>query len=667
MVLSDFLDRIDVEITIRSRSSGKYLPVPGKPRRRSAPRDYRHDERPRRHSREIQNLRHRPLSENLTDYVSRSEEGSRRGRSWGAYDELDHPYAYERDTEHVIDQSLVTSTRGRSSRPRSVADATMVDERHERRQRVRDRARMSQDAMIVDWPPAKDTNVNPPLDDDVNPSTTPSRLRITERQSEDDVGLRDPPPYHETSENEESQLVHEIGASQNDGRVPEVNLEEDSSNIPAINTVPRSISQPPHGIIRPQGELGSRRVAYGEHYHSVGKSGGIPSANFNGRLKPPLEQANGVGTLLDVAASIQQHQSSSASTLSRSRSVGHSASQYAQRTLPLNTLSQLEEHRQMLRRPMGGAISAREQNLPLMQSSRSITGSNVQTQRPSLFVTPSAAEDSTQVDTSDESTEMISEHGSSAGRTRSTSPSLPASPTTIAGTSTLISKDRSPHSYHYRPLMNGQFRLVKVSPGRSSDLRCEMIYDKFENDPEYTAISYAWGDGIDTKTLLLDGIPVTVGISLYEALEALRHTTEVILVWVDALCINQTDKDECNTQVGRMRDIYTRAVSVAVWLGPEADESDLAIGLLEHISEIGFTPERIRNIHDYQDSAALLVLFKRSYWKRLWVRVCIFLTSRSVLLSFPPILGGPRSLACAEHDGILWPFQITVGNLSLCC
>jgi hypothetical protein len=65
--------------------------------------------------------------------------------------------------------------------------------------------------------------------------------------------------------------------------------------------------------------------------------------------------------------------------------------------------------------------------------------------------------------------------------------------------------------------------------------------------------------------------------------------------------------------------IYSRASSVAIWLGPEADGSELAVRLLERVASNLVSAQRIRFSRRYLDSAALLALFKRDYWKRLWV------------------------------------------------
>jgi hypothetical protein len=52
-------------------------------------------------------------------------------------------------------------------------------------------------------------------------------------------------------------------------------------------------------------------------------------------------------------------------------------------------------------------------------------------------------------------------------------------------------------------------------------------------------------------------------------------------LWVDALCINQSDVGERSHQVALMADIYKRCERVLVWLGPQEPNTD-AIWILEH-------------------------------------------------------------------------------------
>jgi hypothetical protein len=183
-------------------------------------------------------------------------------------------------------------------------------------------------------------------------------------------------------------------------------------------------------------------------------------------------------------------------------------------------------------------------------------------------------------------------------------------------------------AYQYRALQDLEFRLVKLLPERKTRIRCEIIHASLEDPPEYAAISYAWGDAGNTRRIELDGSLIPVTVSLYGALEALREKAGSVLVWVDALCIDQQNRDERSQQVQLMTSLYSTAKSVAIWLGPEEDDSALAIDLLQDVADQAGSPENVSGLISSRvgkpDLDALVSLFERDYWRRLWVVQEIF-------------------------------------------
>jgi hypothetical protein len=53
---------------------------------------------------------------------------------------------------------------------------------------------------------------------------------------------------------------------------------------------------------------------------------------------------------------------------------------------------------------------------------------------------------------------------------------------------------------------------------------------------DYTAISYVWGSPEETKTITINGMPVTVRKNLAATLDCIR-STHVDKVWIDAVCV----------------------------------------------------------------------------------------------------------------------------------
>ncbi|EME39080.1 hypothetical protein DOTSEDRAFT_83665 [Dothistroma septosporum NZE10] len=59
-----------------------------------------------------------------------------------------------------------------------------------------------------------------------------------------------------------------------------------------------------------------------------------------------------------------------------------------------------------------------------------------------------------------------------------------------------------------------------------------------------------------------------VKINLYRALKALQHHQHTIVMWIDALCINQDDPVEKQAQLAKINLVYELAPKVLIWLGP---------------------------------------------------------------------------------------------------
>ena len=72
--------------------------------------------------------------------------------------------------------------------------------------------------------------------------------------------------------------------------------------------------------------------------------------------------------------------------------------------------------------------------------------------------------------------------------------------------------------------------------------------------------------------------------NLNAALRHLRDVSEELLIWVDALCIDQSSVDERNSQVLLMKSVYSKAAMVRVWLGESTPGSDEAIEILKEFS-----------------------------------------------------------------------------------
>ncbi|KAI1125016.1 heterokaryon incompatibility protein-domain-containing protein [Nemania abortiva] len=178
-------------------------------------------------------------------------------------------------------------------------------------------------------------------------------------------------------------------------------------------------------------------------------------------------------------------------------------------------------------------------------------------------------------------------------------------------------------TYQYEKLRPQEFRLVRLYSKKMSTVKCEIIHSSLKDPPSYTAISYAWGDTDDRRRIQIGKISISVAVSLFGALDAVRKREGDILVWVDALCIDQQNRAERGQQVQLMTEIYAKATRVAIWLGPSENDSQLAEELLQDIVITENNPKEITSLllspTRQRAVEAVARLFQRDYWQRLWV------------------------------------------------
>jgi hypothetical protein len=105
---------------------------------------------------------------------------------------------------------------------------------------------------------------------------------------------------------------------------------------------------------------------------------------------------------------------------------------------------------------------------------------------------------------------------------------------------------------------------------------------------DFAALSYVWGEKSNTRKILVNGQEMQVTRNLEEALRHLSSESKFVAeykLWIDAICINQSDLEERGRQVSRMRNIYGSAWSVIAWLGEGKSDSSRAIGLVKQLAD----------------------------------------------------------------------------------
>ena len=188
----------------------------------------------------------------------------------------------------------------------------------------------------------------------------------------------------------------------------------------------------------------------------------------------------------------------------------------------------------------------------------------------------------------------------------------------------------------YRPLRPQQIRLLTLLPdeGEDGQILCNLNIVSLEDEPEYDAISYVWGDFSATIPVSISGRQVHITSNLDGALRCLR-TAEPRVVWADQLCINQADLDERSKQVRMMDAVYSNA-AVHVWLGDADEFTGTAFNIMRDL----MTGKKFEELLDLGDGIGIppmdfvevmWSIIIRPWFERLWVlqehwlaRTCIF-------------------------------------------
>ncbi|KFA80375.1 hypothetical protein S40288_10283, partial [Stachybotrys chartarum IBT 40288] len=195
-----------------------------------------------------------------------------------------------------------------------------------------------------------------------------------------------------------------------------------------------------------------------------------------------------------------------------------------------------------------------------------------------------------------------------------------------------------------------EIRTLRLLPSADPEakIQCEFARLQLPSDRNlttYSALSYVWGERREPCTIWLNGAMVSVTPNLFAALKTFRQPTQMVELWVDALCINQDDIQERNSQVGFMDEIYKNAHEVLMWLGDEAEDSSLGLETVKRANDLFLkgTKEDILSgaMNFFGDKAldphwiALGRLLKRPYWTRVWILQEVLLSVNNIVCCGP--------------------------------
>ncbi|KIX98676.1 uncharacterized protein Z520_05977 [Fonsecaea multimorphosa CBS 102226] len=180
-------------------------------------------------------------------------------------------------------------------------------------------------------------------------------------------------------------------------------------------------------------------------------------------------------------------------------------------------------------------------------------------------------------------------------------------------------------SFKYSPLKTrSAFRLLKVDRRRSPAL--PLTFELFTTSIDaaqgcYHALSYAWGDAGDERSITVNERTVWVRRNLFEFLEQLHRMQWTGYLWVDAICINQSSIPERNHQVHLMHRIYGGAAEVFIWLGTSSVQSDRLFDMAQDGRDAKDAVGGIDkgDTDAVSDIEAVLDIVRRPYFRRVWI------------------------------------------------
>ncbi|KAF3020287.1 hypothetical protein E8E14_013317 [Neopestalotiopsis sp. 37M] len=141
-------------------------------------------------------------------------------------------------------------------------------------------------------------------------------------------------------------------------------------------------------------------------------------------------------------------------------------------------------------------------------------------------------------------------------------------------------------TYDALPDASTYIRLIEIHHADRDDGEIEIGISNWPltEVPKYQAVSYTWGEATTTVPISIRGCPGTLDVR-QNCADVLRQAycfkpESSAYFWVDAICINQEDNVEKNSQVAMMGDIFENAECVLACVGMHDESSEFLLEAL---------------------------------------------------------------------------------------
>jgi hypothetical protein len=173
--------------------------------------------------------------------------------------------------------------------------------------------------------------------------------------------------------------------------------------------------------------------------------------------------------------------------------------------------------------------------------------------------------------------------------------------------------------------------LHKHNPDKHT-IRSYIKVVNIQDNAEYIALSYAWGDPQDVSPLQIDGENMLVTTNLLSALSSIARSQDTpygdslfdwphIPIWADAICIDQGNSAEKSHQVSQMRTVYEKATMVICFLGAITNATYAALNFLPELAAADNDTAKslLKDPSKVPMWRAIFALLERPWFRRLWI------------------------------------------------
>lgn len=127
-------------------------------------------------------------------------------------------------------------------------------------------------------------------------------------------------------------------------------------------------------------------------------------------------------------------------------------------------------------------------------------------------------------------------------------------------------------------------RLLELKPGKEGEpIECNVIHISLQNLGHFYSALSSWGNADDRREVIYNGKKLSVTANLHSSLRRIRQQEKSCMLWADAICINQSNITEHESQVRNMKDIYQQASEVIADVGDWTEEPGLAFHIASRL------------------------------------------------------------------------------------